>query len=170
MTPDRAVLLGKAGAMSPSTRKMLYDKPSADRPKRLTITCPIRVPRPHLMTDRATRNARTISRIVPFANPEYAFSAGKRLVSTAAATATTDAVRIGNALKTTEAIAAAKSAKRRHAATDKPAGGGANHIPAAATTIAVRTTIRDPVVVMVTRGVARLRWPDLSGHRCWIQQ
>ena len=44
---------------------------------------------------------------MPFANPEYAFSAGKRLVSTAAATARTDAVRIGNALRTTEAIAAA---------------------------------------------------------------
>jgi hypothetical protein len=35
-TPERAVLLGNAGAMTPSTRKMLYDKPSVDRPKRLT--------------------------------------------------------------------------------------------------------------------------------------
>ena len=36
MTPERAVLLGNAGAISASTRKMLYDNPSVDRPKRLT--------------------------------------------------------------------------------------------------------------------------------------
>src|SRR5262249_16858635 len=35
-TPERAVLLGNAGAMRPSTRKMLYERPSVDRPNRLT--------------------------------------------------------------------------------------------------------------------------------------
>ena len=43
--------------------------PSVDRPKTLTTTWPMRVPRPHFTTARATRNARTISRIVPFAKP-----------------------------------------------------------------------------------------------------
>jgi hypothetical protein len=36
MTPDRAVLLGNAGAIRQSTRKMLYDSPSVERPKMLT--------------------------------------------------------------------------------------------------------------------------------------
>src|SRR5262245_1304952 len=35
-TPARAVLLGNAGAITPSTRKMLYDSPSVDRPNQLT--------------------------------------------------------------------------------------------------------------------------------------
>src|SRR5690348_8081065 len=41
-TPDRAVLLGKAGAISASSRKMEYDSPSVDRPNRLTIQYPAR--------------------------------------------------------------------------------------------------------------------------------
>jgi hypothetical protein len=69
MTPERAVLLGKAGAISPSTRKMLYDNPSVERPKRVTARCPTRAPSPHFTTARATRNAMTMRRIVPLANP-----------------------------------------------------------------------------------------------------
>ena len=68
-TPDRAVLLGNAGAISASTRKMLYDSPSVDRPNTLTIRWPSRAPSPHFTTARATRNATTMSRIVAFANP-----------------------------------------------------------------------------------------------------
>ena len=44
--------------------------------------------------------------------------------STAAATANTDAVRIGNALTMTDAIAAAKTMNSRHAASVRPSGGG----------------------------------------------
>ncbi len=68
-TPDRAVLLGNAGAMIASSAKIEYDKPSVDFPKRLTIRCPARVPRPHVTTAFATRNATTMSRIVPLPNP-----------------------------------------------------------------------------------------------------
>ena len=115
MTPERAVLLGKAGAMRPSTRKMLYDNPSVDRPKRLTRRWPIRAPRPHFTTERATRKASTMRRMVPFANPAYAFAGDSSPVSTAAATAMTDAVKMGNALATTKTMAPANSAKSRHA-------------------------------------------------------
>src|SRR5206468_4669830 len=52
-TPDRAVLLGKAGAMRASTAKMLYESPSVDRPKREMARCPRRSPRPHFTTARA---------------------------------------------------------------------------------------------------------------------
>jgi hypothetical protein len=58
-------------------------------------------------------------------------------VRTAAATATSDAVRIGNAFATTEKIAAAKMAKRRHASIDKPSGGGVNQIPIASRAVAM---------------------------------
>ena len=115
MTPERAVLLGNAGAMMPSTRKMLYDNPSVDRPKRLTSRWPIRAPSPHFTTDRATRKASTMRRIVPLANPAYAFAGESSPVRTAAATAMTEAVRIGRAFVTTKTMAPAKIAKSRHA-------------------------------------------------------
>ena len=62
-------------------------------------------------------------RMVPFPKPEYASSGLSSPLSTAAATARTDAVRIGRALTTTEKIAPAKSANRRHAGTLSPSGG-----------------------------------------------
>ena len=71
-TPERAVLLGNAGAMTASSRKIEYDRPSVDRPNRLTIQWPARVPSPHLTTAPATRNAMTMSRIVPLPKPAYA--------------------------------------------------------------------------------------------------
>ena len=63
------MLLGKAGAITASSRKIEYDSPSVERPNRLTIQCPPRAPRPHLTTAPATRNATTMSRIVPLAKP-----------------------------------------------------------------------------------------------------
>src|SRR5262245_60336009 len=153
MTPDRAVLLGKAGAMMPSTRKMLYERPSVDRPNRLTIRCPTRVPRPHLTTERATRNARTMRRIVPLAKPAYAFAGDSRPVSTLAATARTDAVRMEKALTTTETMAAAKIANRRHAGTVSPSGGGTNHMTTTMATIAARRIVRRPAAPVAVTAV-----------------
>src|SRR3954468_5982644 len=130
MTPERAVLLGKAGAINASSRKIEYESPSVDRPNRLTIQCPPRVPSPHFTTALATRKATTIRRMVPFPKPEYASAGSSSPVSTAPATARTDAVRIGSALTTTEKIAPAKSAKRRQAGTVSPSGGVVHQIAA----------------------------------------
>src|SRR5262245_47294424 len=92
-TPERAVLLGNAGAITASSRKIEYESPSVERPNRLTIQCPPRAPRPHLTTALATRNATTMSTIVPLANPAYASSGLSRRLSTAKAIAKTDEVR-----------------------------------------------------------------------------
>ena len=56
-----------------------------------------------------------MSRIVPLANPAYAFAGESSPVSTAPATAKTDAVRIGRALVTTKTMAPAKVSNSRHA-------------------------------------------------------
>src|SRR5262249_9062083 len=101
---------------------------------------PIRAPRPHLTTARATRKARTISKIVPLAKPAYAFAGDSRPVSTDAATASTDAVRIGKALTTTEAMAAANTMNRRHAGSARPSGAGTNHMATAIATTAIRVS------------------------------
>ena len=68
----------------------------------LTTGWPSRAPRPHFTIARATRNATTISRIVPLAKPAYAFAGGRKPERTEMATARTDAVRIGNALTMTD--------------------------------------------------------------------
>ena len=85
-------------------------------------------PRPHFTMARATRKATTIRRIVPFANPAYAFAGVRTPESTAMPTARTEAVRIGNAPTMTEAIVAAKIAKRCHAGGVRPSGTGQNQI------------------------------------------
>src|SRR5215204_1104383 len=84
-TPDRAVLLGNAGAITASSRKIEYDRPSVDRPNRLTTQWPPRAPRPHFTTAPATRNATMISRIVPLPKPAYAWSGRRSPVRTAIA-------------------------------------------------------------------------------------
>ena len=71
-TPDRAVLLGNAGAITASSRKIEYERPSVDRPNRLTIQWPPRAPSPHFTTDPATRKATTMRRMVPLPKPAYA--------------------------------------------------------------------------------------------------
>src|SRR6185503_4024255 len=91
-TPERAVLLGNAGAIMPSTTMMLYESPSDERPKRLIARYPSRSPRPDFTTARATRNAMMIKTIVGLANPAYAASGVSVRVRTAAAIASTDAV------------------------------------------------------------------------------
>src|SRR6185503_13341902 len=91
-TPERAVLLGNAGAIMASTMTMLYESPSDERPKRLIARYPSRWPRPHFTTARATRNAMMIKTIVGLANPAYAASGVSVRVRTAAAIASTDAV------------------------------------------------------------------------------
>jgi hypothetical protein len=75
-------------------------------------------------------------RIVPFAKPAKAFSEDSNPVRTDAETAKTDAVRIGKALTTTEAMVVPKMAKSRHASTVRPVGGGTNHSPTATSTVA----------------------------------
>src|SRR5262245_55181893 len=90
------------------------------------------------MTARATRNATTINRIVPFAKPAYASEAGRVFVRTATATARTEAVRIGSASTTTAAIVDAKIAKSRHACGVRPSGAGISQ----STTRSARTPAR----------------------------
>src|SRR6187455_2397513 len=113
----------------------------------------MRWPSPHVTTARATRKASTIRRIVPLANPEYALAGGSVPVSTAAATAMTEAVRMGITSATTATIVAAKMAKRCHAGVVRPSGTGENQIARASATIAARpiTTRRlDGTVVTAT--------------------
>ena len=69
--------------------------------------------------------------IVGLANESYASSADSVPVRTAAATAKTDAVRIGNAPITTDRIVAAKIANRCHACAVNPPGAGMNQIVSA---------------------------------------
>ena len=99
------MLLGNAGAITASSRKIEYDSPSVDRPNRLTIQWPPRAPRPHFTTALATRNATTMSRMVAVGETGVGVLGLSSPVSTAAAMANTDAVRIGSAPTTTEKIA-----------------------------------------------------------------
>ena len=69
-----------------------------------------------------------MSRIVPFANPAYALAGVRTPESTAMPTASTEAVRIGNAPTITETIVAAKIAKRCQAGGVSPSGTGQNQI------------------------------------------
>ena len=80
----------------------------------------------------------TMSRIVELANPAYAWAGVSVPVSTAAAAANTDAVRIGNAPTITETMAATKIANTRHAGTVSPSGGDVNQITRASATTATR--------------------------------
>src|SRR5215207_11408293 len=120
---------------------MLYESPSVERPKRLIARWPSRSPNPHFTTARATKKATMMSTIVGLANPAYASLAVSVPVSTAAATARTDAVRIGNAPITTDRIVAAKIANRCHAWGLNVPGGGTNQIPSA-TASTIRRAIR----------------------------
>jgi hypothetical protein len=82
-----------------------------------------------------------IRTIVGLAKPAYASTAVNVPVSTAAAMARTDAVKIGNAPITTERIVAKKIANRCQACAVSPPGGGMNQIAnatASATTRAMR--------------------------------
>src|SRR4051812_42273211 len=92
--------------------------------------------------------------MVPFAKPAYAFAGESRPVSTAADTANTDAVRIGNALMTTDAIAAAKTTKSLHASGVNPSGGETNQADAATATSAARSHLvrAGPVVIAAPLG------------------
>jgi len=72
-----------------------------------------------------------MSTIVGFANPAYAAVAESVPESTAAAMASTDAVRMGNAPMTTEKIVAAKMANRCHAWAVSCPDGGMNQIASA---------------------------------------
>ena len=158
-TPERAVLLGNAGAITASTTKMLYDSPSVDLPNTLTARWPIRAPRPQVTTPRATRNATMINRIVPLANPDQACAAGTTPVRTARPPASTDAVRIGRTPATTAAMAAAKIANRCHAGAARPSGTGQNHIATPRPTTATRVSQRARPIVI--RAASALSWrPD----------
>src|SRR3954452_22167928 len=79
--------------------------------------------------------------MVPFAKPAYAFAGESRPVSTAADTANADAVRIGNALTTTDAIAAAQMTESPHDAGVRPARGGMNQAATAQETSASRSRL-----------------------------
>src|SRR4029450_6227778 len=121
---------------------MLYASPIVDRPNALTTSRLMRRPSPDFTTALATRNATTTRSTLEFAKPANAL-AGSTVpvsttapldgstvpVSTTAPTASTEAVRSGNALTMTEKIAPAKTAKRCQASLVSPAGIGENQIP-----------------------------------------
>lgn len=69
--------------------------------------------------------------MVASAGPANAFTGSTVPVSTTTPTASSEAVRSGNAFTMTEKIAAAKTAKRRQASAVSPAGIGANQMPMA---------------------------------------
>src|SRR5262249_25266130 len=110
-TPPRAVLLGKAGAITASVTTMLYAKPSDDRPNRLTMNRLIRRPSPDLTTACATRNAITTSSTLGLENPAKAFAGEIVPVRTTAAAANIVEVSNGKAPTSTAVMAPTKIAK-----------------------------------------------------------
>src|SRR6185436_8106928 len=90
-----------------------------------------------------------IKTIVGLENPSYAVSGLSVPDRTAAATASSDAVRIGSAPIMTDRIVAAKIANRCHACAVRVPGGGVNQIPratASVTTLVIRWRRRLGVV------------------------
>ena len=91
----------------------------------------MRRPSPDFTTAFATRKATTTRSTLEFAKPAKALAGSTVPVSTTAPTASSEAVRSGNAFTMTEKIAAAKTAKRCQASLVSPAGIGANQMPRA---------------------------------------
>ena len=89
----------------------------------------MRRPSPHFTTAFATRKATTTSSTLEFAKPAKALAGSTVPVSTTAPTASSEAVRSGNAFTMTEKIAAANTANRCQASLVSPAGTGANQMP-----------------------------------------
>ena len=114
----------------------------------------MRRPRPDFTTAFATRKATTTRSTLEFAKPAKALAGSTVPVSTTAPTASSEAVRSGNAFTMTEKIAAAKTAKRCQASPVSPAGIGANQMPRArANERACLPSLRKPA------GGAFIRWP-----------
>ena len=88
---------------------------SVDRPKRQTEDMPRSARPARAREDHATRKAITMSRIVPLANPATPSPVRGARSGPAAATAMTEAVRMGRAFVVRKTIAPAKMAKTRHA-------------------------------------------------------
>ena len=91
----------------------------------------IRRPSPDFTTACATMNAITTSSTLELAKPEKACAGVIVPVRTTAPTASIAAVRSGNAPRSTDAMAATKTANRCHAGAVSPAGTGANQMPIA---------------------------------------
>src|ERR1700745_3957526 len=93
----------------------------------------MRRPSPDFTTALATRKATTTRSTLALANPAKALPGSTVRVSTAADTASKEAVKSGNAFRMTAKIAAANMAKRCHASFVSPAGIGDNQMPTATT-------------------------------------
>ena len=91
----------------------------------------IRRPRPDFTTACATTKATTTSSTLALAKPENACAGVIVPVRTTVPTATIAAVSSGKAPRSTDAMAAAKTANRCHAGAVRPAGTGANQMPIA---------------------------------------
>src|SRR5216110_1321275 len=88
----------------------------------------MRRPSPDFTTALATRKATTTRRTLALANPAKALPGSTVRVSTAADTASSEAVKSGNEFRMTAKMAAAKMAKRCQASLVSPAGIGENHM------------------------------------------
>ena len=119
----------------------------------------MRRPSPDFTTACATRKATTTRSTLEFAKPAKALAGSTVPVSTTVPTASSEAVRSGNAFTTTEKIAAAKTAKRCQASLVSPAGIGANQMPI--TTANERACLpslrRSPRTTFTRRALAQAR-------------
>ena len=91
----------------------------------------IRRPSPDLTTACATMKAITTSSTLELAKPEKACAGVIVPVRTTVPTAIIAAVSSGKAPRSTDTMAAAKTANRCHAGAVRPAGTGANQMPIA---------------------------------------
>src|SRR5438034_1378535 len=89
----------------------------------------MRRPSPDFTTALATRKATTTSSTLAFAKPAKALPGSTVRVSTAADTASNEAVNSGNEFRMTAKIAAANIANRCQASFVSPAGIGENQMP-----------------------------------------
>ena len=91
----------------------------------------IRRPSPDFTTACATMNATTTSSTLALAKPENACAGVIVPVRTTVPTAIIEAVRSGKAPRSTDTMAATKTANRCHAGAVRPAGTGVNQMPIA---------------------------------------
>ena len=121
----------------------------------------MRRPSPDFTTALATRKATTTRSTLALAKPAKALPGSTVRVSTAADTASSEAVKSGNEFRMTAKIAAANMAKRCQASLVSPAGIGENQMPnARAKDRACLSRLRRLVVaVFICRVLRQARQP-----------
>src|SRR5882724_8441278 len=125
----------------------------------LTTSRLMRLPSPDFTTALATRKATTTRRTLALANPAKALPGSTVRVSTAADTASSEAVKSGNEFRMTAKMAAAKMAKRCQDSFVSPAGIGANQMPkASAKDRACLTRLRRLVLGVLIFRALRQAW------------